>query len=60
MTSILSMFSEDDVAHPQEHCHIYGHGGNLGHVTIIMLIKFHFPVPKRLHTKFGSKLPSGI
>ena len=29
------------------------HGGNLGHVTSIILINFHFHVPKSLHTKFG-------
>ena len=27
---------------------IYGHGGHLGHVTSIMLIDFHFHVPKSL------------
>ena len=32
---------------------IYGHGRNLGHVTSILLINFHFHVPKSLHTKFG-------
>ena len=32
---------------------IYGHGGHLGHVTIIILTNFHFHVPKSLHTKFG-------
>ena len=32
---------------------IYGHGGHLGHVTSILLINFHFLVPKSLHTKFG-------
>ena len=31
---------------------IYGHGGHLGHVTSIMLINFHFLVPKSFHTKF--------
>ena len=29
---------------------IYGHGGHLGHVTSIMLINFHYHVPKSLHT----------
>ena len=29
---------------------IYGHGGQLGHVTSIMLISFHFLVPKSFHT----------
>ena len=33
---------------------IYGHGGHLGHVTIIMSSDFHFLVPESLHTKFGS------
>ena len=32
---------------------IYGRGGHLGHVTSIMLISFHFLVPKSSHTKFG-------
>ena len=32
---------------------IYGHGGHLGHVTIIMLIIFYFPVSESLHTTFG-------
>ena len=31
----------------------YGHGGHLGHVTSIILIYFHFNVPKSLHTEFG-------
>ena len=34
---------------------IYGRGGHLGHVTSIMLINFHFLVPKSFHTKFGSE-----
>ena len=37
---------------------IYGHGGHLGHVTRIMLINFHFLVPKSFHTKFNSEWPS--
>ena len=32
---------------------IYGHGGHLGLVTSIILINFHFHVPKSLHTKFS-------
>ena len=32
---------------------IYGRDGHLGHVTSIILINFHFHVPKSLHTKFG-------
>ena len=31
---------------------IYGHGDHLGHVTSIMLMNFHFHVPKSLHTIF--------
>ena len=27
------------------------HGGHLGHETSILLINFHFHVPKSLHTK---------
>ena len=32
---------------------IYGYGSHLGHVANIMLINFHFLVPKKLQTKFG-------
>ena len=32
----------------------YGRGGHLGHVTSIMSSDFHFLVPERVHTKFGS------
>ena len=32
---------------------IYGHGSHLGNVTSIMLMNFHFLVPKSLHTNFG-------
>ena len=32
---------------------INGHGGHLGHVTIIMSSDFHFLVPKSFHKKFG-------
>ena len=39
---------------------IYGHGGLLCHVTSIILIYFHFHVPKSLHTNFGRKWPSGF
>ena len=39
---------------------IYGHGGHLGHVTIIMLTNFHSPIPESLHINFGSKWPSSI
>ena len=34
---------------------IYGCGGHLGHVTCIMSSNFHFLVPERFHTKFGSE-----
>ena len=34
---------------------IYGRGGHLGHVTIIMLINFHLLVLESFHTKFGSE-----
>ena len=37
---------------------ICGCGGHLDHVTSIMLINFHFHVPRSLHTKFGYKWPS--
>ena len=33
---------------------IYGHGGHLGHVTSIVSSDFHFLVPEKFHTKFGS------
>ena len=33
---------------------IYGHGGNLCHVTSIMSSDFHFLVPESFHKKFGS------
>ena len=32
---------------------IYGRVDHLGHVTSIMLLDFHFLVPKSFHTKFG-------
>ena len=32
---------------------IYGPGGHLGHVTIIMSSDFHFLVPESFHKKFG-------
>ena len=32
---------------------IYGHGGHLGHMTSIILINFHFHVPKSVHSKFS-------
>ena len=39
---------------------IYGHGGQLGHVTRIMLTNFHFLVPESFHTKFSSEWPSSF
>ena len=39
---------------------IYGHGGHLGHVTMIMLTNFHFLVPESFHTKFSSEWPSSF
>ena len=32
---------------------IYEHGSDLDHVTSIILMNFHFIVPKSLYTKFG-------
>ena len=32
---------------------IYGRGGHLGHVSIIMSSDFHFLVPESFHKKFG-------
>ena len=32
---------------------VYGLGSHFGHVTNIILIIFHFLVPKSLHRKFG-------
>ena len=39
---------------------IYRHGGNLGHVTSIMLTNFHFLVPDSFHIKFGSEWHSSF
>ena len=42
---------------------IYGHGGNLGHVTSIMFTNFHLHLRKSLHTNFVKKkttMPSGF
>ena len=38
----------------------YGRGGHLGHVTNIVSSDFHFHVPERFHTKFGSDLHSSF
>ena len=35
-------------------CTIYGHGGNLGHVTSIMSSDFHFLVPESFHKKIDT------
>ena len=32
---------------------VYGRGGHLDHVTIIMPSDFHFLVPESFHKKFG-------
>ena len=37
-----------------------GRDRHLGHATSIMLIHFHFHVPKSLHTQFGGKWLSGF
>ena len=41
---------------------IYAQGGHLDDLTSIMIMNFRFParVPKRLHTEFSLKLPSGF
>ena len=33
---------------------IYGHGGHLGHVTLLICINFHSHAPISLYMKFGS------
>ena len=38
----------------------YLHGSHFGHVTSIVLINFHFLVPKSLHNKFGYKWLNGF
>ena len=40
--------------------HLYGRGGHLGHVTQTPRINFRFPIPLRLHMKFGYDWPSGF
>ena len=37
---------------------IYGHGGQLGHVTLTIYTNFGSPFPRRLHIKFGFDWPS--
>ena len=39
---------------------IYGRGGHLGHVTIIMSSDFYILVPESLHIKFGFDWLSGF
>ena len=39
---------------------IYRCGSHLGHVSSIMLINFHFHIPKSLQTKFCKKWPSAF
>ena len=39
---------------------IYGRGGDLGHVTRIMLTNFYFLLPESSHTKFSSEWPSSF
>ena len=39
---------------------IYGHGGELGHVTWTICTNFGPPFPRRLHIKFGFDWPSGF
>ena len=38
----------------------YGHGGHLGHVIRTVWTNFCFPIPRRLHMKFGFNWPSGF
>ena len=39
---------------------IYGCGGHLGHVTIIMSSYFHYLVPESFHKKFDLDLQSSF
>ena len=39
---------------------IYGHGGHLGHVTLISRSDFCLPYPWMLHIKFHFDLPSSF
>ena len=36
----------------------YGHGGQVGHVTQLICINFHFYSPSSFHMNFGSKSPN--
>ena len=39
---------------------IYGHGGHLDYVTLMLQTHFRYPYPRRLHIKFGFDWPSGF
>ena len=39
---------------------IYGHGGHLGHVTIIFCIKFSLLIIRSLHMKFEFNWANGL
>ena len=39
---------------------IYGHGGHLGYVTLIIYIHIGYPFLLMLHIKFGFNWPSGF
>ena len=39
---------------------IYGHGSHLGHMTRIIWTNFRFPIPLKLHMKFGFNWPSSF
>ena len=39
---------------------IYGHGGHLGHVTLIIYIHIDSSILQMLHIKFGFDWPSGF
>ena len=36
---------------------IYGHGGHVGHVTLLICISFHSHSPLSFHMSFGFKWP---
>ena len=37
---------------------IYGHGGHIGRVTLLICINFQSYSPSSFHVNFGSKLPN--
>ena len=37
---------------------IYGHGGHVGHVTLLICINFHSHSPLSFHMSFGFKWPN--